>query len=63
LTRGLPQLRTLRALREEVYRLFDRRCKTQTALLKLAKLRRRVRRFKGLGKSLDKLKSPGLEKA
>ncbi len=63
LTRGLPQLRTLREIMDEVYRLFDRRCKTQTALRKLAKLRRRVRRFKGLGRSLDKLKSPNLEKA
>jgi hypothetical protein len=63
LTRGLPQLRTLRDIMEEVYRLFDRRCKTATALQKLEKLRRRVRRFKKLGKSLDKLKSPNLEKA
>jgi hypothetical protein len=63
LTRGLPQLRALRAIMDEVYRLFDRRCKTQTALQKLAKLRRRVRRCKQLGKSLDKLKSPNLEKA
>lgn len=63
LTRGLPLLRTLRAIMDEVYRLFDRRCKTQTALLKLEKLRRRVRRFKKLGQSLDKLKSPNLEKA
>jgi hypothetical protein len=62
-TRGLPQLRTLRAIMEEVYRLFDRRGKTRTALRKLAALRRRVRRFKKLGKSLDKLKSPNLEKA
>src|SRR4051794_33271064 len=63
LTRGLPQLRTLREIMEEVYRLFDRRCKTQTALQKLEGLRRRVRRFKRLGKSLTKLKSPSLEKA
>jgi hypothetical protein len=63
LTRGLPGLRALRAIMDEVYRLFDRRCKTQTALQKLAQLRRRVRRFKQLGKSLDKLKSPNLEKA
>jgi hypothetical protein len=48
---------------EEVYRLFDRRCKTQTALKKLQKLRRRVRRFKKLGQALNKLKSPMLEKA
>jgi hypothetical protein len=63
LLRGLPHLRTLRAIMEEVYRLFDRRCKTTTALKKLARLRRRVRRFKQLGKSLDKLKSPNLDKA
>lgn len=63
LTRGLRVLRTLRGIMEEVYRLFDRRCKTQTALEKLERLRQRVRRFKSLGKSLDKLKSPTLEKA
>jgi Transposase len=63
LTRGLPQLRTLREIVEEVYRLFDRRCRTATALGKLRRLRARVRRFKKLGKSLDKLKSPSLEKA
>jgi Transposase len=63
LTRGQAQLRVLRGIMDEVYRLFDRRCKTATALAKLQKLRRRVRRFKKLGKSLDKLKSPTLEKA
>jgi hypothetical protein len=63
LTYGRPELRTLRKIMVGVYRLFDRRCKTQTALKKLQTLRRRVRRFKKLGKSLDKLKSPTLEKA
>jgi transposase-like protein len=63
LTHGRPQLRTLRKIMDEVYRLFDRRCKTQTALKKLQRLRRRVRRFKKLGKNLDKLRSPNLEKA
>lgn len=63
ITRGLPQLRTLRDIMEEVYRLFDRRCRTDTALAKLAKLRRRVRRFKAVGKILSKLQSPNLEKA
>ena len=48
---------------DEVYRLFDRRCTTQTALKKLAKLRRRVRRYKKLGQALNKLSSPNLEKA
>jgi phage tail protein X len=36
-SRGLPQLRTLRAIMEQVSALFDRRCRTQTALDKLAK--------------------------
>jgi len=63
LTRGLPQLRTLRAVVDEVYRLFDRRCRTATALGRLGKLRRRVRRLKRLGRTLDKLKGPNLEKA
>src|SRR5262245_16271455 len=63
ITRGLPQLRTLRDLMEEVYRLFDRRCRSDTALAKLAKLRQRVRRFKAVGKVLSKLQSSNLEKA
>jgi Transposase len=63
LTRGLPQLRRLREIMDEVYRLFDRRCRTQTAVEKLTKLRRRVRRFKALGQTLNKLNSPNLEKA
>ena len=55
ITRGLPPLRTLRDIMEEVYRLFDRRCRTDTALAKLAKLRQRVRRFKQVGKILTKI--------
>lgn len=62
-SRGLPHLRTLRAIMEEVYHLFDRRCRTDTALAKLAKLRQRVRRFKAVGKVLQKLQSPNLDKA
>lgn len=63
ITRGLPQLRTLRAIMAEVYRLFDRRCRTDTALAKLAQLRQRVRRFKQIGQLLTKLDSPHLDKA
>jgi len=63
ITRGLPQVRTLRAIMEEVYRLFDRRCRTDTALAKLAQLRQRVRRFKSVGQLLTKLRSPHLDKA
>jgi transposase len=62
-TRGLPQLRTLRDIMEEVYRLFDRRCRSDTALAKLARLRQRVRRFKAVGKVLSKLQSSNLDKA
>jgi hypothetical protein len=63
ITRGRPELRTLREIMDEVYRLFDRRCRTDTALQKLARLRRRVRRFKWIGKTLQKLFSPSLGKA
>lgn len=63
ITRGLPELRALRRIMEEVYRLFDRRCRSDTALEKLAKLRRRVRRFKPVGRTLQKLFSPTLEKS
>ena len=63
LTRGLPQLRVLRRIMDEVYRLFDRRCRMSTALVRLEKLRRRVRRLRRLGRTLDQLKSPTLEKA
>jgi hypothetical protein len=63
ISRGLPQLRTLRGLMEEVYRLFDRRCRTATALAKLARLRARLRRFDRLREVLKKLFLPGLEKA
>lgn len=63
LTRGRPELRAMRAIMDEVYRLFDRRCRTETALAKLARLRLRVRRYPSLGRSLDKLHSPNLEKA
>src|SRR5256884_6842763 len=62
-SRRLPQLQKLRASMEQVYALFDRRCRTQTALDKLATLRRRVQRFKALGDTLKKLFSPSLEKA
>jgi hypothetical protein len=62
-TRGLPQLRALRQIMEQVYGLFDRRCRSDTALEKLAKLRRRVRCFKKIGKTLQRLFSPNLQKA
>jgi hypothetical protein len=54
-TRGQPELRTLRGVMDEAYRLFDRRCRSDTALEKLARLRCRVRRFKWIGKTLQRL--------
>jgi Transposase len=62
-SRGLPQLQALRAIMEQVYAVFDRRCRTQTALAKLAKLRRRVQRFTSLSDALKKLFAPTLDKA
>lgn len=63
LGRRHPEVRDLRRLMDAVYQLFDRRCRTDTALAKLAKLRRRLDRFKHLGKVLNKLRSPNLDKA
>ncbi len=63
ITRGLPQLRTLRQIMDEVYRLFDRRCRTQTALAKLFRLRQQVQRFTAVGKTLQTLFSSNVEKA
>ncbi len=63
ITRGMPELRTLRQVMEEVYRLFDRRCRAQTALAKLRKLRGRVRRFRKVGKTLQTLFHRNMEKA
>jgi hypothetical protein len=63
ITRGLPHLRTLRSIMDRVYQLFDRRCRTETALEKLAVLRRRVRRFETLEQTLKKLFTPNIEKA
>ena len=63
ITRGLTNLRKLRLIMDQIYRLFDRRCRTETALGKLSELRRRVRRFKTLGQSLKKLFTPNIEKA
>ena len=63
LSRGLPQLRRLREVMDEVYRLFDRRCRTQTALAKLTRLRRRLKGFKKLGKALAQWHGPTVEKA
>ena len=63
ITRGLPHLRKLRTIIDNIYALFDRRCRTQTALSKLKKLRQWVSRFTWIGDTLKKVFSPALEKA
>jgi hypothetical protein len=63
ITRGLPHRRKLRDIMDHIYALFDRRCRTQTALGKLKKLRSWVKRFTWIGETLKKVFSPTLEKA
>ena len=63
ITRGLPHLRALRDITDEIYRLFDRRCRTDTALAKLECLRRRVQRFTQLSQILKGLFSVNVERA
>lgn len=62
ITRSQRELRMQREIMDEACRLFDRLCRTDTALEMLAKLCRRVRRFKKIGKTLQKLFSPNLQK-
>ncbi len=63
ITRGLPHLRKLREIMDHIYALFDRRCRTQTALGKRKKLRQWVSRFTWIGETLKKVFSPHREKA
>jgi hypothetical protein len=63
ITRGLPQLRAVREITDEIYRLFDRRCRTATALAKLVQVRQRVQRFAKLSQILKGLFSANVEKA
>lgn len=63
ITRGQPALRRLREIVDEVYRLFDRRCRLEAALARLARLRRRAGRSKLLRKALARLFSPAMSKA
>jgi hypothetical protein len=63
ITRGLPHLRKLREIMEHIYALFDRRCRTPTALGKLRKLRHWVKRFTWIGDTFKKVFSPNLEQA
>ncbi len=61
--RGGPQWRTLRESMEHVSALCDRRCRTQTALGTVKKLRQWVKRCTWIGDTFKKLLSPTLEHA
>ena len=65
IVRGRPLLRGLRELVDLVYALFDRRCRTATAIRKLGGLRRHrlFQAFPQLDAIRRKLMSPNLEKA
>lgn len=63
LVRGEPMVMALRTIMDEVDRLFDRRRCTDTALGKLVRLRRHVRRDRSLGRARDKVNAPNPEKA
>jgi hypothetical protein len=63
LTRGGPHVYVLRVRMDQVYALFERRCRPQTALATLATRRRRLLRFPQVGETLKKLFAPTWEKA
>ena len=63
ITRGVPQWRTLREIMDPLDALCDRRCRTQTALGKLKKLRPWVQRFQWIGATFKKVFSPHRDKA
>jgi hypothetical protein len=63
ITRGLPHLCKLREIMEHLDALFEQRCRTQTTLDKLNKLRQWVKRFKWIGDTLKKVFAPTLDQA
>jgi len=62
-TRGVPQRRPGRELREPVSTVCDRRCRTPTALDKLTTRRQRLNRGTHRGATLTQRWAPTLEKA
>ena len=63
ISRPFPELRQLREVVEEMYRLYDGRRKTPGALAKLEVLRRRVERIKKLSKHLGRIMSANMDKS
>jgi len=62
-TRGQPELRRLRQIMDQLYGLFDRRCRSGTARAKLARLRQQVACLPELADTLKTLYSVKLEQA
>jgi hypothetical protein len=63
ITRGVPPWRTLRESMDHLSALCDRRCRTQTALGKLKKLRQWVQRFQWMGETFKQVCAPHLAQA
>jgi len=63
ISKPFPELRQLRGIVEETYRLYDGRCKTVTAVKKLETLRNRLKRMKKLSKNMGRLASANAEKS
>lgn len=63
ITRGLPPWRTWREIMEHICAVCERRCRTQTGLQKLHKLRHGVQRCTWIGETLQKVFAPRRETA
>jgi hypothetical protein len=63
ISKPFPELLRLRGVVEEMYRLYDGRRKTLSAVEKLEALRKRVKRMKKLSKGLGRLMSANAEKS
>jgi hypothetical protein len=63
ISKPFPELRQLRSVVEDMYRLYDGRCKTLTAVKKLERLRKRVGRMEKWSKRLGRLTSANAEKS
>ena len=63
ITKGLPALRELRKFVDAVYGLYDRRCRRRTALKKLEKLCKRLKKDDHWSQVLKKMESPTVAKS
>jgi hypothetical protein len=63
ITKGVPALRELRKFVDAVYGLYDRRCRRRTALKKLEKLCKRLKKDDHWSQVLKKMESPTVAKS